>query len=336
MEREAAITQVSHIEEVYQKLRRATHDPESISTPKDLTVTMLTALGEKHGVEGFGPGRQAELEAQVKDYETQQEKLTEERTRLQGELSNFMYYGSSNQMMQEAEGEFEPKLDAAGKLMEGRRHKYGKLKKLVNDSKIGMALLTHLTLGDSIEKLATDSEIPMHLDRVERHLINLLSSIEQAQRTSGRQQQRRPAAAAAAAAAEEAEEASAEEAVVADVGDGGEGGASPSEEKPPPPPPPQQPPLAPHPPSYPKPGGGGGGGGGRSAQANNIRVLTAQEVEDLLDDMPEDEQEGYDDDGNELALTRRTKRQPEKGDGKKKKAGRKGGRHGHATAAPLQ
>ena len=196
MEREAAITQVSHIEEVYQKLRRATHDPESISTPKDLTVTMLTALGEKHGVEGFGPGRQAELEAQVKDYETQQEKLTEERTRLQGELSNFMYYGSSNQMMQEAEGEFEPKLDAAGKLMEGRRHKYGKLKKLVNDSKIGMALLTHLTLGDSIEKLATDSEIPMHLDRVERHLINLLSSIEQAaprggSSSSGRRQRRR-------------------------------------------------------------------------------------------------------------------------------------------------
>ena len=222
---------------------------------------MLTALGEKHG-ESSSPGRQAELEAQVKDYETQQEKLTEERTRLQGELSNFMYYGSSNQMMQEAEGEFEPKLDAAGKLMEGRLGtRHGKLKKLVNDSKIGMALLTHLTLGDSIEKLATDSEIPMHLDRVERHLINLLSSIEQAQRTSGGGSSSGGRRQRAAAAAEEAEEASAEEAVVADVGDGGEGGASPADEKPPPPPPPQQPPLAPHPPSYPKPGGGGGGGG---------------------------------------------------------------------------
>ena len=37
------MTEVSTVEEIYQRLRRTTHDPESISTPQDLLVTMLSA-----------------------------------------------------------------------------------------------------------------------------------------------------------------------------------------------------------------------------------------------------------------------------------------------------
>ena len=43
IEKETALGQVSQIEEVFQRLRRAAHDPESISTPQDLIITMLSA-----------------------------------------------------------------------------------------------------------------------------------------------------------------------------------------------------------------------------------------------------------------------------------------------------
>ena len=140
--KEAAMQEVSRAEEVYQKLRRATHDPEAISTPQDLLVTMLSM--EERGVE---------LQNQVDRTEEAQNQLGLDLSRHQQELNNYLYFGSSSQLLAEAEREFEPSLEAANNLMDTRQKKCNGAKGLVHDAKIGMALLLHLTHGESVDKV---------------------------------------------------------------------------------------------------------------------------------------------------------------------------------------
>jgi len=319
IEKETAITQVSHAEEVFQRLRRATHDPESIATPAVLVVTMLSSKD-----------RGLELQAQVDKTEQLSVQLGEEKKRLETDLQNFMYYGSSSQLLDDAEREFEPQLNEATRKMAMGRKRCASAKSLVHESKIGMALLTHLTLGDSIEKLVPDGEITNALERVERHLLGCLSAVNQAGARDGHRDSRgmkaEMARAAEAAAAAAAATASSEAADGYTTDEGGD----------------EAKPLAPHPPAYPKPTGGGRTGGGDMAaygaaaifaqrMVNNVRVLTNAEQEDMLEDLPDEEQEGYDENGNELTLTRRTKRQTG-GKGKDRKGARKGG--GHPSSVP--
>ena len=325
LERESAQTQVSHIEEVFQRLRRATHDPESISTPQDLIMTMLSAKE-----------RGEDLEAQRDKTDQLQQQLVQDKQRLETELQTFMYYGTS-QLNDAAEREFEPQLEQANKVMEYRRKKCTAAKGLVHESKIGIALLTHLTSGDSIEKLVGDSDIPMALDRIERHLLSCLATINHGgshgahvPRSSARTSM------AAKAAAVEAKEAVVVDDVTEAAAGGAEGDLDGGEE--------EKPaesvqdvsgegranaPLAPHPPAYPKPTNSGRPDG---ATSNNIRVLTQEELEHEIDNQPDAVQEGYDDEGNELSLTRRV----QKGTAKDKKGGRKGAQANAPSQAPLQ
>ena len=190
IEKEAAAEEVSKLEEVYNRLRRATHDPESIATPQDLYLTMVSAKD-----------RSVELQSQVDKTEELSRQLTLEVQKLQAELQNYMYYGGSSQAMREAEGELEPGLEEATTLMEARRKKCNAARGLVHESKIGLALLLHLTHHESLEKLPADGDIPAALDRVERHLVSCLATISQAQNPqSGRSQQRAIAARLAAEA----------------------------------------------------------------------------------------------------------------------------------------
>ena len=340
IERERAQSSVSKAEEVFQRLRRATHDPESIATPKDLIVTMLSAKE-----------RGEELQAQVDRVEEMQRVLTQDKQRLDNELQNLMYYGAS-QILDDAEREFEPKLEAAHALMEQRRKKCSAARALVQDSKVGLSLLTHLTLGDSIEKTATDNEIPMTLDRIERHLLFCLNAINQPQtqptrvpraaervavataETSAASAAKGNAASASASVADEKAAADGVRAASA-TADGATTYSTPEGES--------AQPLVPHPPPYPKPNhrgrtdGTGASTFVTNCMLNNIRVFTQEELDYELDAAPEDEPEGVDDDGNELALTRRSNRAKRAAATGKQKKARKGARAiAPGSAAPLQ
>lgn len=308
IEKETAAAEVSKAEEIYQKLRRSTHDPEAISTPQDLLVTMLSAKD-----------RGIELQNQVDRTEEMQHQLTLDVQRHQGELNNYLYYGSSSQLVADAEREFEPQLEAATKQMERWSKRCTSAKSLVHDAKIGVALLMHLTHGEPVDKIAADGEVAAVLDRIERHLVNCLSTISHhhnPKATLGPRAMARIAeanrAAEEAAAAERAEGSPSPAGAEVDVSaEGEEGKASP---------------LVPRPPPYPRPADASGdprqlamdaalmGKGG-----NNVRVFTFAEIEKVLDTLPEEEPEGVDDDGNELSLTRRRKstddKTPRKGGG---------------------
>ena len=52
-------------------------------------------------------------------------------------------------MIEEAEREFEPQISAATDVLDGRRKKYNAAKGLITETKSGMSLLLHLTLGET-------------------------------------------------------------------------------------------------------------------------------------------------------------------------------------------
>jgi hypothetical protein len=289
IEKETAAAEVSKAEEIYQKLRRSTHDPEAISTPQDLLVTMLSAKD-----------RGIELQSQVDRTEERQHQLGLDLTRQQAELNNYMYFGSSSQLVADAEREFEPQLEAATKNMERWSKRCTSARGLVHDAKIGIALLGHLTHGEPVDKVAADGEVAAVLDRIERHLVSCLSTISQQQNPKT---QLGPRAMARMAEANRAAEEAADGEEVDISGEGDEPEAGTPE------------PLVPRPPPYPKPADSSGdprqlamdaalmGKGG-----NNVRVFTSAEIEKVLETLPEEEPEGIDDEGNELNLTRRTRR----------------------------
>ena len=159
---------MSKAEEIYQKLRRSTHDPEAISTPQDLLATMLSAKD-----------RGIELQNQVDRTEEVQHQLTQDVARYQQELNNIMYFGSSSQLVAEAEREFEPQLAAADVALERSAKRCNNARGLVHDAKIGVALLMHLTHGESVDKIIPDGELPAALDRIERHLTNCMGYVKQ-------------------------------------------------------------------------------------------------------------------------------------------------------------
>ena len=106
-------------------------------------------------------------------------------------------------LVAEVEKEYEPEIEKATTLMEGRRKRCTATKNLVYDAKVGLALLLHLTLGDSVEKMLGDSEVSAALDRVERHLVSCLGVINH-QRAPPPPGPRARAAEAAAAAERDA------------------------------------------------------------------------------------------------------------------------------------
>ena len=68
--------------------------------------------------------------------------------------------------------------------------------------------------------------------------------------------------------------------------------------------------------------------------ANNVRVFTFEEVENVLDTLPEEEPEGVDDDGNELNLTRRARRSSADASSYGKRSGMQGKRGNAPAGAP--
>lgn len=167
LEKEAATAEEARLDAVFQRIRRATHDPESISTPQNLVIAVLSAKD-----------RGEELQAQVGEGEDLLRVLGEERDRAKAELSKHMYgINSSTQAAAEAEREVEPGIRAAESLMETRHKKQTDARSLVVEAKQGLALLMHLALGDGMDKPVTDAEVPTALERVERHLLACLQIV---------------------------------------------------------------------------------------------------------------------------------------------------------------
>jgi len=157
-------------------------------------------------------------------------------------------------------------------------------------------------------QIVPDGEVGVSLERIETHLVSLLASINQRTNPAapplGPRALARAAEAKAAEAAANAVERGEDE--VLEIGDA-PAAADPSAV------------LVPQPPPYPKPVKSGGAGSsssearflqsmGASRGGNNVRVFTYEEVERVLDDLPEEEPEGVDDEGNELNLTRRQRK----------------------------
>ena len=296
MERETALEDVSRAEAIFNRLRRSAHDPESIATPQDLLVTLLSAKD-----------RALELQGQVDKSEELSRQLTLELQRLQNELQHCMYFGSSSQVLAEAEREFEPSIAAATALMETRQRRCATARNLVHDSKMGISLLHQLTHHESLETLPTDSDIPTVLERVERHLVACLATIGQVHArpyaSTSRTGHVRSVPESATEVAEPAD-AVVEESQARDLGASTSGATVEkailaSETKAPPP-------SAPHPPSLPNLSEHRTTSATTSRFAHNLRVLTQEQVDERLDSLPEDDPEGYDDDGTELLLTRRS------------------------------
>ena len=185
--------------------------------------------------------------------------------------------------------------------------------------------------ASSPPQIVPDGEVAVSLDRIETHLTSLLTTINA--KTNPAKPPLGPRALARAAEAKAAEEAA--EAArsasrgVSDAGelDDGAEAAAPA-------------PLVPQPPPYPKPSTAGGSSEQRVLQSmgaarggNNVRVFTFEEIDKVLDDLPEEEPEGIDDDGNELNLTRRTKRSPSESPGRRGGGGGKPQGKGGGTGA---
>ena len=398
MQKDAVHSEETRMFEVFQKLRRATHDPESISTPQELYVTMVTAKD-----------RTAELEEQVAQREELQQELGEDKDKARNELHQLMYFGSTSQALVEAESELQPKLDSASNLLTYRSSKFNDTRHLIQECKVGLSLLMNLTIGESLQKLISDAEVGVALERVERHLQSCLMGINAANtpqvgrggRAAAQAVAEQAAAADAAAvveartaaaeaeaeaaeAAAEAQAAAAAAAAAAEVeaaapapAEGDEGAAAPGQggdssakvaaekaaaaeeraaaaaqaaaaaaqaveaaeaaasARP----------TSAGTASASSPGGGGGGGGGAKGSSssrskaidvheaqqvgaallsarfvNNCRIVTEEEIEEQLGALLEPD-DGDDDDGEELELTRRTRKKQAVDAERKKKSG---------------
>ena len=168
MEREKLTKEQRRVEEIFQKLRRATRDPEKIATPQDLMVSMLSAKDTT-----------AELQGRINEAEECQRMLTDERDQLKAELYKHMYgVNSITKVHTEAEKEVEPALAAAIQIHDGRKLKYNSARSLLLELKQGLTLIAHLALGDALDKTFSDYVVPTSLERIEKHLIGILQSID--------------------------------------------------------------------------------------------------------------------------------------------------------------
>ena len=167
LEKEAATAEERRMAVIFQRLRRATHDPESIATPTDLMISMLSASE-----------RGEALQAQISDGQELQSLLLDEHHRLKGELQKHMYGITSSTMATvEVEREMAPAIYASESLMATSQFKCGEARKLVLECKQGLGLLVNLALGESATKIVPDAEVGAALERVEKHVVACLSVI---------------------------------------------------------------------------------------------------------------------------------------------------------------
>eukprot|EP00326_Haptolina_ericina_P022740 CAMPEP_0181178250 /NCGR_PEP_ID=MMETSP1096-20121128/5622_1 /TAXON_ID=156174 ORGANISM="Chrysochromulina ericina, Strain CCMP281" /NCGR_SAMPLE_ID=MMETSP1096 /ASSEMBLY_ACC=CAM_ASM_000453 /LENGTH=639 /DNA_ID=CAMNT_0023266511 /DNA_START=21 /DNA_END=1940 /DNA_ORIENTATION=+ len=160
---------VSLLEEQYKRIRLASHDPASIETPQDMMLTMLTM--EERG---------AERQEQVEEVRQRNEALVAEQRQIAEELKQFMFFGSSSIALAEAERGLEVPLEEVSAVCTKFRSRHASIRKLVNEAKIGIALLlSHSQLPtESPSGVVQDHEVLPSLDRIERYLTTCLSHIQ--------------------------------------------------------------------------------------------------------------------------------------------------------------
>jgi len=294
-------TKEAKLEEQYHRLRLASHNPQDIETPQDMMVAMLSIKE-----------RAEETEEQVEAVRERSESLALEHSRLEAELQRVMFFGSSSQALAEAERGMEPAIDQAEIARNKFRNKYDAVKRLTTEAKLGVSLLVNLCAppDEPYRSAISDAEVSGSFDRVERYLLTCLSHIqmhEQETVSAARKREEQEEAASALAARRE-EEAAARRAEKEGEGEGegedgdkGEDAADgPTEDRP------AQPAAADSrsPRGKAKDSDADAAASPRTADNFNIRVLTFEEHEALLELAPSDDGDNDEDDPT-LQLTRR-------------------------------
>jgi len=167
LEKEHATTRVSVAQDHFRRLRLSLHDPSSVSTPQELVDTF-------QGMDS----RKRVLNEQVTVARARQADVTQQKHKLEQDLQNILYMGSSNVALLEQENILELESETATAGLRSHKKAYSTVVSLVQDLRNGLASLLHMCqLESSASVVLKEDTLPDSLERIEKHLLGHLGEL---------------------------------------------------------------------------------------------------------------------------------------------------------------